>query len=92
MSAGMACGDSVTVHQPPHGLRGLPGEQFDVAEPDAAGTVEVFYQLPGERNRLWEALPDWATRWHSRDLVPGKHGFNEFVSVQRIDQFDLVWA
>lgn len=92
MSAGMARGDSVTVHQPPHGLRGLPGEQFDVAEPDPAAPVEVFYQLPGERNGPWEALPDWATRRHSRNLVLGKHGINEFVSVQRIDQFDLIRA
>ena len=51
-------GDARAVHETPYGVLGLPGNQFDVVEPDATAPVEVAHQPLGERDRLRETLPD----------------------------------
>ncbi len=84
MSARMACRDPVTVHEPSYSLRGLAGEQFDVAESDPAAPVEIFYELPRERDWPREALPDWAARRHVGKLMPGKHSVNEVISARSV--------
>jgi hypothetical protein len=72
-------------HEPPHGHRGLPGQQLNVVEPGTAAPVEVFNQPPGERKRLREALPDRAARGHLRDLMLSQDCTHTLVRVQRVD-------
>src|ERR1019366_9126992 len=85
----MAAGDSGAAHEAPHRLRGLPGEQLDVVEAYTTASVKVFHELPAERDRLREALPEWAARQHVRNLVLSQDGVNEGIGVQRVDQVDL---
>src|ERR1700689_2278853 len=85
----MAAGDSGAAHEAPYRLRGLPGEQLDVVEADTTATVEVFHELPAERDRLREALPDWTARRHERSFVLSQGGVDEGIVMQRVDQVDL---
>jgi hypothetical protein len=79
-------------HEPPHGHRGLPGQQLNVVEPGAAAPVEVLNQPPGQRKRLREALPDRAARGHLPDPMLSQDRTHKLVRVQRADEFDLARA
>jgi hypothetical protein len=86
----MAWRHSGAAHEAPDGLRRLAGEQFDVVEAHSTVRVEICDELPGERDRFWEALPDRAARGHVWDVVFSQHAGDDVVGVQSIDQLDLI--
>ena len=88
----MAHRDAAAAHVTQHSCRWLAGEKLDVVKPDPAAPVEIFDELPGERDRHGKALPDGTSGLDTRDLVHTERGVDYSIGVQCVDQSDLFGA